>query len=79
MTDLDKLKDWIMTAQVAAEQGECLMPNVTDVLNEIERLKALSLHNVVGQSEQLPCEHERTQSGHHPDQPSHCLDCGEEL
>ena len=32
------LKDWIMSAQVAAEQGECLMPNITDVLNEIERL-----------------------------------------
>ncbi len=43
-----------MTAQVAAEQGECLMPNVTDVLNEIERLKALSLPNIVQQSEQLP-------------------------
>ena len=38
MSDLNKLKDWIMTAQVSAEQGECLMPNVTDVLNEIERL-----------------------------------------
>ena len=46
--DLEKLKNWIMTAQVAAEQGECLMPNVTDVLNEIERLQALSIANVVG-------------------------------
>ena len=53
MTDLEKLKDFIMTAQIAAEQGECLMPNVNDVLNEIERLQALSIANVVGQSEQL--------------------------
>ena len=41
--------------------------------------EAFALYNVVGQSEQLPCEHERTRTGHHPDQPSWCLDCGEEL
>jgi len=26
-----------------------------------------------------PCEHERTISGHHPDQPHHCVDCGQDL
>lgn len=38
---LGKLKDFIMAAQIAAEQGECLMLNITDVLNEIERLQAV--------------------------------------
>ena len=30
-----------------AEQGECLMLNVTDVLNEIERLQALTIPDVM--------------------------------
>ena len=38
-TPLQELVDFIMTGQSLAEQGDCLMPNVTDVLNEIERLK----------------------------------------
>lgn len=38
-TAMHELIDFIMTAQALAEQGECLMPNITDVLNEIERLK----------------------------------------
>tara|TARA_R110002020_G_scaffold197161_3_gene398210 strand:+ start:314 stop:562 length:249 start_codon:yes stop_codon:yes gene_type:complete len=43
------------------------------------KLKLLGIGDVVGQSEQLPCEHERTIAGHHHDQPHYCLDCGEEL
>jgi hypothetical protein len=39
----------------------------------------LVLYMIAGQSEKLPCEHERTRAGHHPDQPHYCLDCREEL
>jgi len=38
---LDELTHFIMKNQLSAEQGECLMPNVTDVLNEIKRLNSL--------------------------------------
>ena len=42
-TDLEQLKDFILNTQTMAEQGECLMLNVTDILNEIERLHALTI------------------------------------
>lgn len=45
-TDLEKLKGFILTGQAMAEQGECLMLNVTDILNEIERLQALTIQRV---------------------------------
>ena len=73
MTDLERLKDWIMTAQVATENGECLMPNITDVLNEIERLQALSIPDDVGQSEQLVC---RYCGSKHLLKDNWCDDCG---
>lgn len=51
---------------------------ITELEKEVES-KPLIIDSVVGQSEQLPCEHERTRAGHHHDQPHFCLDCGEEL
>jgi hypothetical protein len=45
-TDLEKIKGFILTGQAMAEQGECLMLNVTDILNEIERLQALTIQRV---------------------------------
>ena len=46
MTKLNELKYFILNTQIMAEQGECLMLNVTDILNEIERLQALTLTSV---------------------------------
>lgn len=52
-TDLEQLKDFILNTQTMAEQGECLMLNVTDILNEIERLHALTIPDVVNRRELL--------------------------
>lgn len=42
-TDLQKIKDFILDVQTAAENNECLPLNIADVLKEIERLQALTL------------------------------------
>ena len=45
-TDLQKIKDFILDVQTAAENNECLPLNIADVLKEIERLQALTLGGV---------------------------------
>ena len=75
-TDLDKLKGFILTTQAMAEQGDCLMLNVTDVLNEIERLQALSIAPVsLGeQSEATVCKHCRQPRHKHTSASYMCAD-----
>lgn len=43
------------------------------------KIKALSQHDVIQRSEQLPCEHRSYRQGHSPFVPCICNDCGEEL
>ena len=69
-TTLIEIQDYIN----ALDEKVGLKPEtMADVRNAISKhkseLKNLRLGDVVGRSEQLPCEHERTRAGHHPDQP----------
>lgn len=37
------------------------------------------LDRLFGDDEEEGCPHNNIRSGHHPDQPDYCVDCGEDL